>query len=765
MSLKNKKKQKTSWWRLTRRAAVPALVIAVFAIGALRHIFQAEGAGWYDAAWENRQLITINSSITDSDLTGFPVLVAVTTTNPIFGTAHGTGTDILFTDSDGTTLLDYEIERYDDAVNELFAWVQVPTLSSSVNTEVYMYYNNSALDHRATSTGVWDGYEMVYHFTEFPATGATYTMREGEDGYTGMIDVSILSGAPTTNQNSETSLRVDGVSCGGGICRALMKWDISSMGSCTTVDSALITINGTNASADIYHVYGLRRDWVETQATWNIYSTSNSWTTAGATDTTNDRFSTDLMNGNSNGGFGNNSTGALSYDFDADGISLIQDWVDGVTSNFGVIIYNESGDDDSFQWSTSENATVGNRPLLSITCDTTAGDDYNDRTTQAHDVNDQAVTGTTTSPVWRGPEFNGSTSNYLVIPNSGWTSSNWTLEAIFYRRASGVTMTCGTGCTTDAYPIITKGRGEGDGGGVDTQFQLGTSNADDFAAISFEEPTAGSGFTDKNATASSDDTWYYAAARMDDSANELESFINDQTNGATTVTATVPTAQGNPVCIGAACNSNGSAGILGSWDGYIDEVRISHVARSADWIEASYRTIFGGRTYLQFGDEESAVSISSAANQIFYVNASATANSTITVTDSATPTITTTNDLRVRIPSSLDMVWANDTSATFGGTASGKVGTITYEDSFKTLVIAVTENFANSDTLTIANLTFENFGSISSTDNLELVTAGSGGATAAEDDKTIQIDAEVVPVQDSIRIKGGLRFFGGVRFK
>src|SRR5438093_179588 len=46
-----------------------------------------------------------------------------------------------------------------------------------------------------------------------------------------------------------------------------------------------------------------------------------------------------------------------------------------------------------------------------------------------------------------------------------------------------------------------------------------------------------------------------------------------------------------------------------------------------------------------------APTIASAANQLFFVGQAATAMSPITITDAATPTITTAQDLRVRIPS------------------------------------------------------------------------------------------------------------------
>jgi len=135
---------------------------------------------------------------------------------------------------------------------------------------------------------------------------------------------------------------------------------------------------------------------------------------------------------------------------------------------------------------------------------------------------------------------------------------------------------------------------------------------------------------------------------------------------------------------------------------------------------------------------------SASPSQTFSVGQPSTAATNPTVTDDAvTPTITIANGLRIRIPATFNMTW--DTSVTtvsFTGTASGKVSTTlaAYEDSNKTLVLNVTTNFAAGDTLTISGLRFANFTAVSATSRLQLVTAGTGGATAATDgrSKTIQ---------------------------
>lgn len=133
------------------------------------------------------------------------------------------------------------------------------------------------------------------------------------------------------------------------------------------------------------------------------------------------------------------------------------------------------------------------------------------------------------------------------------------------------------------------------------------------------------------------------------------------------------------------------------------------------------------------------ITISSAANQIFYVNQSATAISAITITDN-TGAITAANDIRIRIPSTFNMAWdTTDTTATIGGAAASKVSTtVTYEGSNKILVLNVTSDFTAGDSITVSGLSFASFSAVSSYDNLELDVYNSG-VVHTIDDKYIQI--------------------------
>jgi len=140
--------------------------------------------------------------------------------------------------------------------------------------------------------------------------------------------------------------------------------------------------------------------------------------------------------------------------------------------------------------------------------------------------------------------------------------------------------------------------------------------------------------------------------------------------------------------------------------------------------------------------DASTASISSASNQAFGINDAATGISVITLTDGPAASITAANDIRIRIPAGLNMLWdSSDTAAVIGGGASSKVsGTVSYEDADKTLVLNVTSDFAAADVITVSGLMFTSFSAISFADSLELEALNDSGTTAT-DDKTITIGA------------------------
>ena len=125
-----------------------------------------------------------------SDLTNFPYLVSFTDSD-FTKTTESDGTDIVFTASDGTTELAYEIERFDQTTGEVIAWVKIPTVSASETTDIYIYYKGTA---SSSSSSVWDSnYKLVWHLNQSSTgtvdefTDVSDTGNDGTGGGTGTM--------------------------------------------------------------------------------------------------------------------------------------------------------------------------------------------------------------------------------------------------------------------------------------------------------------------------------------------------------------------------------------------------------------------------------------------------------------------------------------------------------------------------------------------------------------------------------------------------
>jgi hypothetical protein len=131
---------------------------------------------WYNNNYLYRKAIIINcDKVSNTDQSNFPVLISLTDAS-LRNIARGGkvqnshGYDIIFTLSDGT-LLNYEVESYDNTTGRLVAWVKMPTVFASHGTPFYMYYGNSSITtSQENKTAVWDSdYKGIWHLGE---TGA-----------------------------------------------------------------------------------------------------------------------------------------------------------------------------------------------------------------------------------------------------------------------------------------------------------------------------------------------------------------------------------------------------------------------------------------------------------------------------------------------------------------------------------------------------------------------------------------------------------------
>jgi hypothetical protein len=121
--------------------------------------------------WCFRRRLTFDNRSQVSDLTDFPVLVVLTeSVNIDYTKVRGAGQDLRFTDSDGVTSLDHEIETW-DANGTSYVWVKVPQVDGASDTDhIYMYYGRPTASDGQNASGVWsNGYVHVNHMA--PALG------------------------------------------------------------------------------------------------------------------------------------------------------------------------------------------------------------------------------------------------------------------------------------------------------------------------------------------------------------------------------------------------------------------------------------------------------------------------------------------------------------------------------------------------------------------------------------------------------------------
>jgi hypothetical protein len=134
-------------------------------------------------------------------------------------------------------------------------------------------------------------------------------------------------------------------------------------------------------------------------------------------------------------------------------------------------------------------------------------------------------------------------------------------------------------------------------------------------------------------------------------------------------------------------------------------------------------------------------SLASAAPQAYELEDANLAAQTITITEGATAAINSTSDLRIRIPSTMNLRWdTSDTTVSVSGTAAAKIHATT-PVSFAAstlLVIDVVSNLAAGETVVIDGLTFTSPTDTSPADKLELILDGSDtGAAYAFDTNVI----------------------------
>jgi hypothetical protein len=108
--------------------------------------------------------INLNGICADSSVTGFPLLIDLSSGNAVYNECRSDGLDIRFRDKDGNTI-PFEIESW-TLNGDSYIWVKVDFQSNTALDYIYIYFSSDSMGliDRSDPAAVWsNGYVGVWH--------------------------------------------------------------------------------------------------------------------------------------------------------------------------------------------------------------------------------------------------------------------------------------------------------------------------------------------------------------------------------------------------------------------------------------------------------------------------------------------------------------------------------------------------------------------------------------------------------------------------
>lgn len=203
---------------------------------------------------------------------------------------------------------------------------------------------------------------VITYSTETPTT--LVLQPDATDG----LDALIQQANPTTNEGTNTSIQVGEDNAGTELLRSVIKFSgISTIPVGSTISTVTLTLTYTEAGSfrssnnRVMRLFRLLRAWSESQVTWNVYTTGNSWSTAGAGNTSTDREPDQTGYNTLNTADSDESEKAIKVNPVA-----VQQMVDGSFTNNGWLMQMDTESNDRYFFHSSDSATSSKRPKLTI---------------------------------------------------------------------------------------------------------------------------------------------------------------------------------------------------------------------------------------------------------------------------------------------------------------------------------------------------------------------------------------------------------------
>lgn len=198
---------------------------------------------------------------------------------------------------------------------------------------------------------IWTSISNAYSLGE-----VTTVLQNGSNGYIGASDTEINTYSPTTNVWENESLM------GANNQKSLFKFDLSSIPAGSTITSATFEIyiswnNGNGGGNTIFLSHILDKNWIESEATWNIFSNGNNWSSAWLASWSDYASSPDA----SAAIWYSPSNTWASFSI----TSLVQNWINTPANNYGMLIHSISWPRVSIN--SSEFSDISFRPKLTVT--------------------------------------------------------------------------------------------------------------------------------------------------------------------------------------------------------------------------------------------------------------------------------------------------------------------------------------------------------------------------------------------------------------
>lgn len=148
---------------------------------------------WWNTQWPYRKLITIDHTKVSGNLANFPVLISRDLDADLTA-AQPTGQDITFICyTDNSTQFNHEIEYFNSTSGQLLAWVNIPLLSSTTDTNLWMYYGNPSSGNQQHIEATWDAdFLAVHHLEETTGTVIDSTVNNNDGTPYGTLNQNII---------------------------------------------------------------------------------------------------------------------------------------------------------------------------------------------------------------------------------------------------------------------------------------------------------------------------------------------------------------------------------------------------------------------------------------------------------------------------------------------------------------------------------------------------------------------------------------------